>query len=49
MSLLKEFMDDCFTPSGKYQEKEHPKTVSKLCGWCPFNDNKELCNKDMTL
>ena len=46
--ILKEFIDECFTPNGKYQEKEYPKIVSKLCGWCPFNDNKELCNKNTT-
>ena len=44
-SILEEFISDCFTPKGKYQDKEHPKVVSSLCKWCPFNDNKELCNK----
>ena len=32
-------------PKGKYQEKEHPKVVSRLCEWCPFNGNEKLCNK----
>ena len=43
--ILEEFISDCFTPKGKYQDKVHPKVVSKLCEWCPFNDNEELCNK----
>ena len=43
--ILDEFISECFTPKGKYQEKEHPKVISRLCEWCSFNDNKELCNK----
>lgn len=43
--ILEEFISDCFTQKGKYQDKEHPKVVSSLCKWCPFNDNEELCNK----
>jgi hypothetical protein len=45
--ILEEFITECFTPKGKYQDKGHPKVVSKLCEWCPFNDNKELCNKNI--
>jgi hypothetical protein len=44
--MIKEFIDECFTPKGKYQEKEHNKIVSSMCKWCAFNDNKELCNKN---
>ena len=44
--ILEEFIAECFTPKGKHQDKEHPKVVSRLCEWCPFNDNKELCNKN---
>jgi len=43
--ILDEFITECFTSKGKYQDKEHPKVVSSLCKWCPFNGNKELCNK----
>jgi len=43
--ILDEFITDCFSPQGKYLDVEHPKVVSKLCEWCPFNNNKELCNK----
>jgi len=46
--ILEEFISDCFTPKGKYQDKEHPKVVSSMCKWCPFNDNKELCNKHVS-
>ena len=44
--MIKEFIDECFTPKGKYQEKKHNKIVSSMCKWCAFNDNKELCNKN---
>lgn len=46
--ILEEFISDCFTPKGKYQDKEHPKVVSSMCKWCPFNNNKELCNKHVS-
>ena len=46
--ILDEFISDCFTPKGKHQDKKHPKVVSPLCKWCPFNDNKELCNKNIS-
>tara|TARA_B100001564_G_C20600787_1_gene652609 strand:- start:361 stop:1299 length:939 start_codon:yes stop_codon:yes gene_type:complete len=46
--ILNEFITECFTPKGKYQEKEHPKVVSSLCKWCAFNDDKNLCNKNMS-
>ena len=45
MNNLEEFIKECFTPKGKYQDKEHPKIVSPLCKWCAFNNNKELCDK----
>lgn len=43
--ILEEFISDCFDKKGKIIDKEHPKVVSSMCKWCPFNDNKELCNK----
>ncbi len=43
--ILDEFINECFTPKGKYQDKEYPKIVSRLCEWCPFNGNDKLCNK----
>jgi hypothetical protein len=46
--ILDEFITECFTSKGKYQDKEHPKVISKLCEWCPFNGNEELCNKHVS-
>ena len=46
--ILDEFITECFTPKGKYQDKEHPKVVSSMCKWCAFNDDKNLCNKNMS-
>ena len=43
--ILEEFITECFTSKGKYLNVDHPKIVSKLCEWCPFNGNPELCNK----
>ena len=46
--ILDEFITECFTPKGKYQDKEHPKVVSSLCKWCPFNGDESLCNKNVS-
>jgi len=46
--ILKEFITECFTPKGKYQEKNHPKIVSSMCKWCDFNNDKNLCDKVMS-
>ena len=46
--ILDEFITECFTPKGKYQDKEHPKVVSSLCKWCPFNSDENLCNKNVS-
>jgi len=43
--ILKEFIEECFDKKGKPLVKEHKKIVSSMCQWCPFNENKELCNK----
>ena len=43
--ILEEFITKCFSPKGKHLDVEHPKVVSRLCEWCPFNNNKELCNR----
>lgn len=43
--ILDEFIKDCFDSKGKPLQKEHQKVVSSMCKWCPFNENKELCNK----
>lgn len=41
---LNEFIKACFDENGKYLIKEHPKNITKLCGWCPL-DNTSLCIK----
>ena len=46
--ILDEFITECFTPKGKYQDKEHSKVVSSLCKWCPFNGDESLCNKTIS-
>ena len=43
--ILDEFIKDCFDSKGKPLQKEHQKIISSMCKWCPFNENKELCNK----
>ena len=40
------FLKECFNPDGSYKEAEHPKKVSKLCNWCPFNNKPLLCDKN---
>ncbi len=44
-----EFIDDCFTDEGIPIDKDYDKKVSALCGWCPFNDNPELCDKGLEI
>jgi len=43
--ILDNFIKECFDSKGKPLVKEHAKIVSSMCKWCPFNDKKELCNK----
>jgi hypothetical protein len=47
VSHITEFINTVFNPDGTYKSTELVKNVSKeSCQWCPFKDNKELCNKD---
>ena len=39
------FIQEAFTPDGKYIEKAYEKKPSKLCDWCAFN-NTEHCDKN---
>ena len=40
------FLTECFDSEGKMINKEYNKIVSKdSCTYCPFNNNKELCDK----
>ena len=41
---LKAFVKDAFTPDGKHIDKAYPKNTDG-CKYCPFKDNKELCDK----
>ena len=44
------FLTECFDNEGKMINKDHPKIVSKeSCTYCPFNNNKELCDKNVAL
>jgi hypothetical protein len=44
------FLTECFDNEGKHVIKEYSKIVGKdSCTYCPFNNNKELCNKSVAL
>jgi hypothetical protein len=44
------FLTECFNSEGKIIDKEYTKIVGKSsCTYCPFNNNKELCNKNVAL
>ena len=47
LTLLNEFIEDCFDKDGEIKVKEYTKNPSKTnCGYCPFKDDKKLCNRD---
>jgi hypothetical protein len=42
------FLSECFDNEGKMINKQYSKIVSKdSCTYCPFNNNKELCDKNI--
>ena len=41
---LKAFVKEAFTPDGQHIDKAYPKNTDG-CKYCPFKNNKELCNK----
>jgi hypothetical protein len=42
------FLDECFDNESKHIFKDYTKLVGKdSCTYCPFNNNKELCNKNV--
>jgi hypothetical protein len=44
------FLNECFDNEGKIINKEYNKVVDKSsCTYCQFNNNKELCNKNVAL
>ena len=43
------FLSECFNSEGKIIDKEYNKIVSKnSCTYCPYSNQKELCNKLVT-
>lgn len=42
-SALREFIEDCFTPEGKVQNKEFKEQPNKFCNWCNFH-NTSRCS-----
>jgi len=41
------FITNCFDEFGKYQIKSYIKNIGeKSCKWCPYRDNKELCDQN---
>ena len=45
MNTINSFIEDVFD-GNQYKEKEYEATPSKwTCNFCPFKDNKEICNK----
>jgi hypothetical protein len=45
LTALDNFLEQCFNHDGSYRDVTHPIVPNKNCQWCPFNNNKELCNK----
>jgi len=44
VSLLEEFVEDCFDTDGKVKEGYYTQTnTPHACRFCPFNSNQELC------
>jgi hypothetical protein len=50
LESFQEFIKNCFDELGKHQIKSYIKNVGKSsCKWCPYRENKELCNQDTGL
>jgi len=45
MTSMANFIEQCFNHDGSFKDTDHPITPNKNCQYCPFNNNKELCNK----
>jgi len=46
VATVKEFITECFTKEGAYQDKTYKKIPSQSnCRWCPFNDRPDLCDR----
>ena len=45
---INSFINECFNTNGEIKEIEYPKIASKWnCGFCPFNQSPELCDKSV--
>jgi hypothetical protein len=48
MELFNSFLNECFDNEGKHIDKDYLKIVGKnSCMYCPFSNNKELCDKNI--
>ena len=45
---FKSFIKECYTAEGQPIDKEFPKCPSKLCDWCDFGKNRELCGEGLS-
>ena len=42
------FIRECYTAEGQPIDKEFPKCPTKLCDWCEFGKNRELCGEGLS-
>ena len=42
------FIRECYTAEGQPIDKEFPKCPTKLCNWCEFGKNRELCGEGLS-
>ena len=42
------FIRECYTAEGQPIDKEFSKCPSKLCDWCEFGKNRELCGEGLS-
>jgi hypothetical protein len=42
------FIRECYTSEGQPIDKEFPKCPTKLCDWCEFGKNRELCGEGLS-
>jgi hypothetical protein len=42
------FIRECYTADGQPIDKEFPKYPTKLCDWCEFGKNRELCGEGLS-
>ena len=45
-TAINDFISECFSSTGKHKDREYPATPSKwTCTFCPYKEEKELCDK----